>query len=381
MPDESHEPMGPRNTWVQRAWLRDTCSITRWFELDTIATVKGISILLIRRILGWDDSPPPTWVSEMTGSRVTTTVRELATRDFLELLDAPTQALIRKSKREVRRLEPPISDWYGTVDSEAWNLNLPLVLYEVWASDTTHAEADAVWRALDESERDATGITPRTAAYIGSTVLLIPQSKSFFAGVENLVIVGDDTSFTRPISLVSEVLDGKAVLSRVSGPLRLEAPRVLTPRERLRYLRVHFRQSAFAAMNAPVVDEPASAVAQHPQSAHGLSGSDWSLSVIDPTGTCDVSSVGLIRGIGGGYFTKQPWRERAPALGFSAPASVVHVSRAPQAGAAALQLLEEVGAPAALCDPYAEPQRLQAVMRGGRVLTSAKQLQRRRAGQ
>lgn len=368
---------GWRNAWVAKAWPRDTAAVTRWIELVTTARVGQENVELLRRVLGWDPSLVPAWAAELQSPRVNVTKREFGVSTFLELLDPSTRIGVESSKQEVRRLEPPVLDWHGAADSKLWALQVPLVVYEVWADAQRYGHALDLWNSLTSDEKRISGIGAAHIGYLGSSILLLPQRRPFLASIRDIVIPGG-LGTGADITLVSEVFDGSIVLSRSSKPLVVEPLRALAPSESLRYLQVHSPPPTFCEMNAVDRAGPKS-LALGPTDAHGHSGSDWRLTMLGPNGVCDAMTVGLIRGLGDGYITSEPWFERAPGFGFSAPARVTQVSPSSGGATIAFDALNRVGARASICDPYAESAslaRLTKVLAGGRILTSTTQAHR-----
>lgn len=367
-----------RNTWVERAWSRDTSAVSRWFYVRTeIEYGTGERVLLLCRIVGWDGSELPDWISSSRNGRVVTTVEEKSVTSTVSELLEGTVGEAAVQGFEIRRVEAPVIDWLELVSAKGWGLRVPLVLYEIWPRSDAYGRASAAWELLSPSERDATGILGSQLGHLAATVLLVPQLRPYFVGVHDLVIPGGFASAPSDLQIISEVLDGAVVLSRLSTDIRPEPWRKLDEVERLQYLSLHYPEATLAAMHRADVDDDADAIAAYPDDAHGCSGSDWRVSICGRGGVCDAVTIGLIRGLGGGYFTSEPWRNRSPGLGFSAPARVHYFPPSAHAGGAAVLELEHVGAPANICDPYADTasaDRLRAVLRGGRLLTRSQGL-------
>jgi len=374
MESKSCSPRYERNGWIKRAWARDTLTIERWFTLTTTVQLENACVVLMRRVVGWDASQPPDWVSAASCGRVATSCEERAHCEF-EALAPGLVGSTAQASSEVRRVQPPVTDWDGQLSSDTWGLRIPLVVYEVWCSPIECDQARASWARLTGPERAATGVSDASVAYLGSTILVAPQrDHAFLAGASDLV-VADSGADLEELSLISEVFDGHLTISRVATQLRTEAPRDLSVEERPKYLRVFSRGATFAAMNRPLAEGNVRAIALYPEDAHGVSGSDWRMTVVSRVGSCSVAVVGLVRGIGDSYLTGEPWRDRAPHLGFSAPARVVHLAPGQEPGVG-FDILRSGGAPLDICDPYSDTSSLRALepfLRGGRVLTSTKE--------
>lgn len=206
----------------------------------------------------------------------------------------------------------------------------------------------------------------------------MPQRRPYFVNFSNLVIPGKMEEWGE-LRLVSEVRDGGAVIARSTDLLRPVPWHELDRKQNRHYINIHYASPDLAAMNAIEIDVPANAIALSPEDAHGPSGSDWKISVVGMNST-DAVEVGLIRGIGSKYFTREPWRKRSPELGFSAPARVIHVPPSEDAAKAAFEQLRSAGGPVAICDCYAEELRLEriaTILTGGRLLTCKRSVENR----
>ena len=359
--------------WIARAWPVDTAAITRWIVVTTSLETPSGPLVLVCRILGWDQSELPSWTVAAENGRIRITVEERTITTLLDLLDESTRA--RLDRREVRRVEPPVRHWFRGLSSETWGLHVPLVAYEVWAEQTSYAQASAQWGALTADEKSA--FTLPHHGYLGSTVFLIPQNRAFFVE-KNLVIPGGPAGASG-FELVSEVLDGPTVLARSASALQPEPFRETEPGELKQYLRIYYPEQNFASMNAALHSGNPAAMAEVQTSSHGKSGSDWRLTVVGPTADnrrrqSDVFEVGLIRGFGSFQLTTEPWKSRAPHTGFSAPAQVAHISPSAAEADAAFDRLRKANAPFFICDPYADASALERLgsLRGSRLLTLAK---------
>lgn len=364
---------GLRGAWIERSWPADTRDITRWFALVASAELNGCSEFLCCCVLGWDDSKLPEWVAPRRKGRVAVHVeqREGAT------IDQALGGSEHMPVEEVRRTELPLSAWNGHVTAQTWRMDVPLVAYEAWCKDEDHAKALAAARELDSSEFDELGAFAQWPGYLGSTILLLPQKRSFFHDVHDFVVVGGHKK-AEGLLLISEVLDGSTVLARSCYRLVLEPWRQLADTEALSFLCLRYAQATFADMMAAAQAKEIAAIARYPRQAHGRSGSDLRLTMCVGEAEADSVAVGLIRG--SGYLTHEPWRSRAPEIGFSGPARTTHVPPDPEARQAVFERLRAVGAPVWICDPYAEApelERFAPVLRGGRVLTVRKGLDKR----
>jgi hypothetical protein len=355
--------------WVSRAPREELAAIKRWFHLEVEADVGAGATILLRRVLAWDDSPAPDWVRSQRHGRLVVRCSSAAHVDIQAVVSDLRNA--GTSIDEVRRVELPVTDWSSVASAEMWNLGLPVVAYELWASEELHARAREVWNTLDALERQSSGINEALLGYLGSTVVLIPQLRPFLVSHTDLVIPGA-TELWGELRIVSEVLDGAITIDRSVNALNIGPARPLEPAERSRMLQVHNVASRFAEMNGAGPTTRVDGLAVLPSGTHGWSGSDWRLTVVCPD-DADSTVVGLVRGIGSGYFTQEPWRERSPALGFSGPARVHHVPPNAASGAAAFSVLVRAGSPACLCDPYAEDGSLEGIgpiLKGARVVTT-----------
>lgn len=361
--------------WISRAARRDTADVKRWFVVDLQATVGGRTTRLLRRVVGWDESPPPALVADSTEGRVTVSVGEQGLQDphefLMSFVEKPRSGSSLTS--EARRVELPVSDWSGLVSADMWSLRVPSVMYELWPSAQVYEEACELWKQLTEAERSI--CDAQHAGRLGSTIVFLPQRRPYFAadsGLTTHLVLPDPQTAWADLRVVSEVFDGEICISRSVGPLCPEPRRELAPPESLKYLDVRHVASSFAAMNSLDLTGPADAIAALPIDAHGWSGSDWRISVVG-SHSCDTVKFGLIRGGGGGYFTREPWRDRLPALGFSAPARVRYVPPSIDAATDAYKTLLRAKSPLWICDPYAEPDALSPlaeILSRGRLLTA-----------
>lgn len=356
--------------WITRALPRDADAVTRWFQVTTMAYVDGVLTLLLRCVLGWDASELPAWVSDSGEGRVATHVETLQHVAPSEVLHRLSQSRRGSAGAETRRIEVPVFDWYDRLFGAMWNLRIPLVMYELWSSNEAHETARTTWMTLTDEERRASGLGPRRLGYLGSTVLLLPQARPYFASFHHLVLP-DGAAPWGDLGIVSEVRDGAVTISRSAERLRVEPWREMPPSEAARCFTVHHPARSFAAINNLDTELPGAAIAYFPREAHGRSASDWRIAVVG-SDVAACAEVGVIRGIGTRYFTSEPWRFRSPALGFSAPADVTYVPRTSEASESAFARLLRVGGPASICDRYAEPNsldRIAELLRGGRLLT------------
>jgi hypothetical protein len=344
-------------SWTSRVLAQELSAIKRWLHVEVEVDVGAGPTLLLRRVLAWDDSPTPTWAQPTKHGRVTVRCPSVSHADIPGIVSALRAQ--GETVNEVRRIEPPVSDWNNVASAEVWNLSLPIVAYELWSPDTTHARARSTWSSLDAAERHASGLSETQLGYFGSTVILVPQLRPYLVGHTDLMVPGGPEQWGE-LRLVSEVFDGGITIARTAGVLRIDAARPLEPAERIHMLQAHYVGATFAEMNGAGPTTKVDGVVALPRDAHGHSGSDWRITVVGNS-DADSTTVGLIRGIGGGYFTQEPWRERSPALGFSGPARVIHVPPNPSAGAAAFATLTRAGASACICDPFAEDASLDQV--------------------
>jgi hypothetical protein len=375
MPKSDARSFEWRHAWIERAWTRDTSAVERWFSLVTTVDLGESSVELLRRFVGWDRSAPPGWLVSSSADRVSIVCEEIDSAHVVAFLNAAVRGEDGARCAEVRRSQPPTLDWLGQMSSETWALQVPLVMYEAWAGAQAYERGRSAWEQLTAAERAATLLGSACQGYLGSAVVLIPQAPAaFFVGVHNLVLRREARRL-RELTLVSEVVDGAVVISRSACRLDTQPFRQLSAEENLHHVTVYFREPTLAQCNAPIGESAPHelGLARLPQDEHGHSGSDWRVSIVGLDGVVDVASVGLMRGLGDGYFTREPWRERAPSLGFSSPARVIHLP--PTQGAQGAELLGLAGAPIDVSDPYADTPhlvQLERVLRGGRLLTTPK---------
>jgi hypothetical protein len=364
------------NAWTSRAWAEDTRAITRWVAittaLESAPVANATAVMLVRCVLGWDGSDLPEWVRPCVRGRLTrTVVSHGALASFSDLLQAVNAESLERA--EARRVVLPTTDWEEGASSQTWNLRLPVVAYEVWSEMAEHHRAAECWAALTGEERIASGVSEAQRGYLGSTVVLLPQVRPYFLGTEDLLIPGGPAG-VQDLRLVSEVIDGPVVLARTSTAVmaRPGPPTGSASGD----LRMHYMAPTFAAMNETPLTAP-ECVTSLPRQSHGLSGSDFRITVVGPGSDVDTASVGLVRGLGSGYFTRERWRQRAPTAGFSAPARVTHISDTTEAISPAFDCLRRAGAPATICDPFADAEALdllREIASGGVLLTRAKAL-------
>ncbi len=371
------------NAWIENAQALDTSPFARWFKLTATVEVDGRRQVVFERVLGWDDSQPPSWASARETGRVRLECEALGRGDFFALLDDEVRGAIAKSSSEVRRVELLAHDWLGGFASEKWGLQTPCVVYEVWAEQERYEVARAAWETLEPDEQEAVGLPDEEEHYVGSTIVLMPQVTSYLYDVHRLVVAGSRDRLEGTY-LFSEVMDGPRVLSRSSGRVRLDGRTSVPAGEELAHLFVHFREPTLEALNQPVPRAGAGdALVRLPEDLHGVSGSDWQLRLVGPGGLATGAAVGLIRGFGDGYLTSEPWHQRGPNLGFSAPAGVVHIQPIEGAREAAFEHLKRSGGPFQLVDRYADQDSLAEFgpqLRGTCVLVGREGAERIAAG-
>lgn len=375
--DPNVQKWGFRSAWLPAAWATDTQHVERWFRLTTFARSGGSEMELFTRVLGWDSSPLPTWVKPQCTDRVRVDCCEVTLSSPQELLSPGELQEFAKGRREARRVQLSVQDWHSEYDATAWALGVPTVAYELWPSASSYADSLELWQKLEHTERQAVGLPREWQGYLSSLVVLIPRIASFFCGPHHFVIAGDQ-QLARSFAVYDETHDGLVTLGRVASALLPQPwPKEFSCRELpLEYVRLYYREPTLSALGQPL-PEATSEVFRVPRCHHGLSGSDSTVGVVSQTGTVDICRIGLIRGLGQGYFTSEPWRERAASLGFSAPARVIHVPPNSEAADAAFIELASQGKPGSfsIADPYADaPQleRFQDKLRGARVITRSK---------
>lgn len=372
MVDDLRERLG---SWMPRAWPKDTAAVTRWFELIVEAEIRGEQVLLLRKIIGWDESNLPDWLTTASQGRIKTKIKSYNEKKLGDVLSDFSSHEFENAFTEFRRIELPVSVWNDGLSAEALDLNIPLTIYELWTSPIIYSKSLSIWQELTDVEREVSGIKKALTGYLGSTIIIVPQIRPYFIDIYNFVIPGQIKSWGE-LYFVSEVYDGNVIISRSVNLLRIEPRRILDAQQRFKYLNIHYSDSYLSAMNNIKRDNIANALARYPEDAHGPSGSDWKLTIAGAA-VSDVVDAGLIRGIGSSYLTKEPWRERSPAWGFSAPARVAHVAPVEDAAEAAFKQICNAGNPAAICDPYAESQylvKIASILRGGRLLTTQKRV-------
>lgn len=372
MIDELRKQSAP---WMIRSFPKDANAVTRWFRITTEFVDNDERTILVKQILGWDASDPPSWISTTNHGRI---INRIEQSTEIPLGISPDSSNFYQNKsaiEEIRRIEAPVSDWSELLSAKAWNLHIPLVVYELWCPLSTYDQAISIWKQLTNEEKHASGIGDKLTGYLGSAVVLIPQIRPYFIDFYNLVLPGLTASWG-DLRLVSEVRDGSVVIARATELLQPEPWRELETNQRSHYVGIHNSAPNLAALNEITPHKMPGALARHPETLHGISGSDWRLSVIGAD-LGDSVEIGLIRGIGNSYFTKEPWRNRSPSIGFSTPARVVHVPPSEDASSAAFEQLQETGYPSLICDPYAEQSSLDKIktaLRGGRLITNSKQV-------
>jgi hypothetical protein len=209
--------------WILRASARDATAITRWCKVTTQVEFGGQRTPLLHRVLGWDDSSLPSWVQLPSSGhdRVVTETTELGRAPLLDVLRAHAPRQRAGLNAEVRRIEAPVSDWYGLASAEVWNLHVPLAVYELWDSREAHDQGRSRWAQLTEKERIASGINGAQLGYLGSTIVLVPQRSPYFVGVHHLVLPNGPQAWGE-LRIVSEVRDGAVVIARTAERLRIE---------------------------------------------------------------------------------------------------------------------------------------------------------------
>lgn len=375
--DQNLQKWGYRNAWLPEAWECDTRHITRWFWLTTIAEVDAAEIQLLTRVLGWDASPPPSWVASSRSGRVRIECRETVLATVENLLGPDGSREFQHGQREARRVQLPVSDWHSEYDATAWKLRVPVIAYELWPSSSQYLEGLKIWDNLSPGEKAAVGLPQDTQGYLCCLAVLIPEIRTFFHGAHRLIVSGDE-ELARTFAVYDETHDGPVTLGRVSSGLVPEPWPAGVPSRALPldYVQLHYRTGDLASLSADL-PETSPTVFRLPRCHHGLSGSDSTAGIIAQNGTIDICRIGLIRGLGSGYLTSEPWRARVAPLGFSAPARVLHVPPTEEAASSAFVELRKLGTPKSFCiaDPYAtadQLERLQETLSGARLLTSRK---------
>lgn len=360
--------------WMARAVPRDATEVKRWFVVTSEAMIAGQTILLLRRVLGWDDSPPPSWVASLQDGRVTVRSEELVCGEPLVFMNSFIERSTGRASLTgaVRRVEVPVSDWSQIVSADKWALRLPSVMYEIWPTNPSYDRVRGHWKELTGSEQKASAV--HEAGHLGSTIFFLPQRRPYFAadnGLTPYLVLPAQEPKWENLQITSEVFDGIVCISRSIAPLQLEPWREIGDREGFNYLKIRKVSSSFASMNALDLSGPADALAAFPIDAHGRSGSDWRISVIGPLGF-DSYQLGLIR-----LPLEEPWHDRIPALGFSAPARVEYIPPADGSLQTASAIMLHAGSPLWVCDPYAEAAAfapLLPILRSGRILTRQRRI-------
>src|SRR5262249_13016073 len=146
--------------WIPRAVPGDTANVKRWFVVDSQATIDGRATRLLCRVLGWDESNPPGWVSDSTEGRVTVRVEERDRGDPLEFVLHCVEKRQGGSlpTSEPRKVEGPVSDWSQLVSTDMWSLRVPAIMYELWPSTPLYEAARERWKQLTEAERRVSGV-------------------------------------------------------------------------------------------------------------------------------------------------------------------------------------------------------------------------------
>ena len=375
------QPFG-LNTWFYDAWKPDRRDITRWLVHSAIfePNDSSVSQLLFRRIVGWDESPPPDWISAPGKGRVSCSFSEIRGASPEEVLPNDIIDHAACHSIEVRRTCPPVRHWNGGLASDDFGVRVGSSIYEFWAQSSEYEAAVKIWNSLDSHEMRAVlagGNAAITRGYLASSVVIVPRLAPFLLDIHTVVAPKELEPWDQ-VHLISETLDGNVPLDHDVGELTLEPGRELGSQETLQYLRIYFTGCTFDSLHGAPTDGVPDHIALYPGNRHGCSGSDWRLTLIASGTLCSTVEVGLIRGIGVGYFSSEPWVDRVPQHGFSAPARVIHISpKDDEAAQSAREMVSAVGRPANLCDPFVDAESLNAlsaVLGGGKVLGKKKSL-------
>ncbi|QQR43389.1 hypothetical protein JKA73_30785 [Myxococcus xanthus] len=258
---------------------------------------------------------------------------------------------------EVRRIVAEVQSWDRDLPASLhWGLGLPCITYEYWGTCEQRAVAKSIWSEIPE--QDATmlqgaGLIPHELGYLGTAIIHLPQLRPFFFGIHHVVLPGGEQPWGK-LRVMSEVLDGKIRLALNVADLVPEYRSKTEDDPLFEFVSVWFVGSTFAEINMMTQKvgsgHSPNAIARLPEDHHGVSHSDWRLTLIDSEGGhVDSTEVGTL----GRSLSSEPWKESAPHLGFSAPASIIYL---PPEGepilAVAHDHLARVGSPALLCDPY-----------------------------
>jgi len=360
-----------------RSWQHDARPVCRW-ALITVSHVRndGAKTLLLRRSLGWDASPWPSWVTPLrTGSvEVEVSYHDEAIIPLDRLLEIMGARESTHPRSEVRRIIAEVQSW-DLPSSLHWGLGLPCITYECWGTRERRSAAEAVWKEIPEHDAKMlqdTGLIPRELGYLGTTIIHLPQLRPFFVGIDHVVLPGGEQPWGK-LRVISEVLDGKTRLALNVADLVPEYRSKSEDDSGFAFVSLWFVGATFAEINMMTqkvaLGQSPNAIARLPEDLHGVSPSDWRLTLIGSEGGhVDTTEVGTFRSL-----SSEPWKESAPHLGFSAPASIIYLPPDGELSlAAAHECLVRVGSPALLCDPYLTAEaldRLPSRLKVGKVLS------------
>lgn len=367
----------------KRRLRTDAKAVKRFFVSDLVVAGSVIH----RRVVGWDESEPPESLRPGSTDHAYHEIRELPNLRP-ELVGAGPPVSV-EAAMEMRRVELPATLEAGVdLAGTSFGVRLPCVVYEFWCHPREHAEAAAAWAGIKPREvraLKARGWAPADDGYLGSGLLVLPQKQPFLLGTSAIV---RPRSHRRKLSLATVLTDGPVVLGSACEPVE---PVSSQRDSRGRYAKIISVDSNFAALNSASPDLSSSAT-RIPAAGPGYSSDRIVHELRDGSRTLSRAHVMAVR-----HFqvsvrlkgvsedpdedpperigTREPWKHRAPSLGFSPPASVLHVPPGDQAAVSmARNWMRGVGRDKRLCDPYVDYSSIQKFLprhRGLRVLTSS----------
>src|SRR5687767_4339053 len=131
-------------------WSNDVRDVKRWQCVEIHAKTSDGDILLLRRILGWDHSAQPKWLTPSKRRDLVVTVSDLPSMPWST---DPDNRTLPFNSIAVRRVEPWIDTFLHEEPAvKQWNLRLPCVQYEIWCNDEAYEQAQDVLKTLPDDD-------------------------------------------------------------------------------------------------------------------------------------------------------------------------------------------------------------------------------------
>lgn len=368
---------------MEEAWSEDTKRVTRWYSVELIAEYEGEEVLILRRVMGWDDSSKPPWIQDVDRTNFVIRVAELAEGQPWTVEDDREIAKPRWDGRELRRIEPRMDSFIETEPAvDQWGLSVPCAHWEVWCDDDAYEAAREAWESLSEAdmeflseirmlpshvpEEEEVGKT----GYAGSTIVHVPLYQPFLPDLHKLVLPEGRDPWG-DLSLVSIIVDGPVELESTSEKLELEPYPDTPPDEGTDYLEVYCPEGGFSEIASAVEEKTPRFIASTPSlQVVGVPATEHAV-LVPESAPPTVISCGHVKRIGFTLsahpgprtrpaisnhmvrFSGETWVDRVPQFSHSVPVELNHIP--PGDGSEiqkAFDRLAEAGSNLLLCDPY-----------------------------